>query len=285
MVPAMTRLIRLFRLFPLLALTLILTLPMVAGSATAGGSGPGQVAEIDILPGWRMTDGRHMAAVRIRLAEGWKTYWRAPGEAGIPPDFDWSGSRNLGSVSYHWPVPDVFDLNGMRTIGYTHELILPIEITPRRAGRPVTLKGEVSLGVCRDVCMPMQARLSARLPEGAAEVDKAITRALDRRPSTAAEAGLDRIRCDVAPIDDGLRLTAELALPAVGPGEVAVIETADPMVWVSEPMVARNGGLLIATADLVAPDGAPFLLDRSQVRITVLAAGQAVDIRGCSSGS
>jgi DsbC/DsbD-like thiol-disulfide interchange protein len=265
-------------------LALALSVLIASGPAHAGGSGPGEVAEIDILPGWRLADGRHMAAIRIRLADGWKTYWRAPGDAGIPPEFDWSGSRNLEGVEYHWPVPEVFDLNGMRTIGYTHELILPIELEPRRAGKAITLKGSINLGVCRDVCMPMQARVSARLGV-ATGADRVIARALDQRPDTATEAGLGRISCDLTPIDDGLRLTAELALPLVGPDEVAVIETADASVWVSEAMIARSGGLLTATADLVPPAGVPFMVDRSGVRITILAAGRAVDIRGCTAGS
>ena len=48
-----------------------------------------------------------MAAVEIRLAPGWHTYWRVPGEAGIPPRFDWSGSQNLAAVAYEWPRPEI----------------------------------------------------------------------------------------------------------------------------------------------------------------------------------
>jgi len=244
---------------------------------------PDSVAQIDVLPGWRDASGRHTAAIRIRLADGWKTYWRAPGEAGIPPSFDWSGSRNLASVEFHWPRPEVFIQNGMRTIGYKHELILPMELTPKNAGRKISLRAQISLGVCRDVCMPMQSDLSATLPAQIQGPSPMIKRALDSRPDTAAEAGVGTVSCDVKPIADGLRLTARMVLPSVGHNEVAVIETSDQSVWVSEAATTRRGKTLTATADLVPSEGAPFLLNRSDVRITVLAGARAVDIMGCGS--
>ncbi|MFY8145805.1 MAG: protein-disulfide reductase DsbD domain-containing protein, partial [Rhodobacter sp.] len=57
----------------------------------------------EVLPGWRTEQGTHMAALRLTLAPGWKTYWRSPGDAGIPPLFNWSGSQNLSGVRVHWP--------------------------------------------------------------------------------------------------------------------------------------------------------------------------------------
>src|SRR6056297_2127380 len=76
------------------------------------------MVNVSVLPGWQMSDGRHMAALRFSREDGWKTYWRAPGDAGIPPRFDWSGSGNLARVALHWPAPKVFDSYGLRTVGY-----------------------------------------------------------------------------------------------------------------------------------------------------------------------
>lgn len=258
----------------------VLAMPVSAQSTSYQ---PDLVAQIDVLPGWRDASGRHTAAIRIRLADGWKTYWRAPGEAGIPPSFDWSGSRNLASVAFHWPRPEVFEQNGMRTIGYKHELILPMELTPKNPEKKISLRGQINLGVCRDVCMPMQSDLSVNLPAQLQGPSPAITRALEMRPDTGAQAGVGQVRCDVEPIADGLRLTARMALPSVGRNEVAVIETSDQSVWISEAATTRRGNTLTATADLVPSDGAPFLLNRSDVRITVLADARAVDIMGCGS--
>lgn len=242
------------------------------------------VAQIDVLPGWRDASGNHMAALRVRLADGWKTYWRSPGEAGIPPSLDWRGSGNLAGVTFHWPVPEVFETSGMQTIGYSHELVLPMSLTPSQTGDPITLTGKVNLGVCKDVCMPMDAEISVTLPAEATKAARPIKRALNARPDTASEAGLRKAICQVEPIKDGLRLTASIDMPRVGKGEVVVVETTDPSLWVNTLSTQRDGRVLTTVADLVPISGKPFMLNRSDVRLTVLAAGRGVDIRGCTGG-
>ena len=104
-----------------------------------------------LLPGWTQPDGSRVAALEVTLAEGWHTYWRAPGDAGVPPQFNWSGSRNLKSVTVRWPQPDVFSQDGLRTIGYHDTLVLPFIVTPKNAGKPVRLNGSFDLGVCKDI--------------------------------------------------------------------------------------------------------------------------------------
>lgn len=245
---------------------------------------PDDVIVLDILPGWRTADGTHMAAIRIRLEPGWKTYWRAPGDGGIPPQFDWSGSRNISAARLIWPRPDVIEQNGVRTIGYSNEVVLPVELTPRSAGKGMALKGKVDLGVCKDICMPMTMSFSAELPADEHAPAGAIVAALADRPIAASQAGVSAVRCDVQPISDGVRLTAAITLPKISKDEVVVIETADQGVWVSQAATRRDGPVLTATSDLVPPSNAPFVLDRSGVRITVLGGARAVDIRGCNGG-
>jgi DsbC/DsbD-like thiol-disulfide interchange protein len=174
------------------------------------------VLRAELVNGWQTAAGTTMAALHLVLAPGWKTYWRAPGEAGIPPRFDWSGSQNLAAVAIHWPRPEVFDLNGLRTFGYHDELVLPIELTPRDRTRPIRLHADVDIGVCDDICVPMSLALSGDLAPGGASV-AAIRRALADAPEGAAAAGLSAARCDAEPIDDGMRLTSRLTLPPVGP--------------------------------------------------------------------
>ncbi len=274
---------------PLLSLLSLLLLlgAILPGTLRASSDGmdayaPENVARIDILPGWRLPDGRHMAALRIRLADGWKTYWRAPGDSGIPPAFDWTGSRNMEGVSILWPTPRVFDPEGLRTIGYERELVLPMAISPRRDGGPISIRGRVALGVCRDVCMPMEAEFSARLPaSGEGPGSAAIRAALARLPRSGVEAGLREISCDVEPIADGLRVTARLVLPPLGRDEVAVIEPPDQTIWVSPTELTRSGDRLTLVSDLVPANGRPFALSRSDIRISVFAEGRGVDIASC----
>lgn len=238
------------------------------------------VLSAQLRPGWQMENGSHMAAVELELAPGWKTYWRSPGDAGIPPTFDWSGSENVKSVHIHWPAPDVFEANGMQTIGYHERLVLPVEITPKDPSRPVRLSVEVELGVCDEICLPASLSLSSDLsPPGRS--DLRIESALADRAATAGEAGVTDVACLVDPIADGLRLTAKLRLPDPGQPEVVAFETADREVWVAEAVTERRGGELISMTELVPPNGAPFALDRSGITMTILAANGAVEVKGC----
>jgi DsbC/DsbD-like thiol-disulfide interchange protein len=239
------------------------------------------VLRAELRPGWQRPDGRRVTALHLRLAPEWKTYWRAPGDAGIPPSFDWSGSENLAGVRLHWPAPEVFHTNGIQSIGYHDALVLPIEIVPKDAGRPVRLALTVDLGVCRDICMPASVTLGAELA-GSGAPDAVIKSALAARPVEGREAGLGSIACTVEPIRDGMRVAAVLDLPAQGRDEAVVIEPGAPGLWVSEAAVRRDGGRLHAEADVVAADGAPFALDREAMVVTVIGtAGRAVEIRGC----
>jgi len=241
---------------------------------------PESIATAGILGGWREASGQHVAALRISLAPGWKTYWRAPGEAGIPPEFDWSGSRNVATVTPLWPVPHVFWQNGMRSIGYGGEVILPLVVSPVAKGETMHLSGRVDLGICEDICIPMSFDLSGALPAPGAP-DPAIAAAIAARPVPADAAGVTSVTCSVEPIADGLRVTAEIAMPALGREEATVVELSDPTIWVSEAVSRRDGGVLHATAEMVPPNGRPFALDRSEIRITVLSGVRGVDIRGC----
>lgn len=238
-----------------------------------------EVLSARVLPGWQTADGTRMAALELTLAKDWKTYWRSPGDAGIPPLFDWSGSENLASVRLHWPRPHVFHLNGMQSIGYTEKLILPMELTPHDPSLPILLRATVDLGVCRDICMPATLTLAAEITGGGSP-DAAIRAALESRPHSGAEAGLTAIACTVEPISDGLRLTATLRLPPTG-GDEAVVFEPGAAIWVSEAVVDRQGGQIVAVSDFVAQNGAPFALDRSRVMVTVLGRDRAVEIAGC----
>ncbi len=261
----------------------VLLIPVLPVLAQTGSNPYAQMIETRILPGWQATDGTHMAGIEIRLAPGWKTYWRAPGDAGIPPLFDWSASRNLDNATVNWPTPEVFLLSGTRTIGYENRVVLPISVAPRRVGQPVHLSGTINLGICRDVCVPVQVEIGEILKSGKSSPDPVIAAALADRPFSAREAGLERMTCTIAPTKDGITLSAEFTLPTAGGRELAVVETGDPMIWASEPKINRKGGRLFAEFDLMHASGGPFALDRSALRFTILGRSHAVDIQGCSN--
>jgi DsbC/DsbD-like thiol-disulfide interchange protein len=168
----------------------------------------------------------------------------------------------------------------MRSIGYHDAVTIPLDVT--LDGGPATLAGAIEIGVCDEICVPVSLRFSADLPEEGRR-DPAIAAALVDRPMTGEEAGA-RATCAVSPGSDGLALTVRLAMPPLGPEEAVVIESGDPGLWVSEAASRRDGDTLVATAEALSRDGGPFAIDRSDLRITVLGEGRAVDIQGCQAG-
>lgn len=76
------------------------------------------------------------AAVEFRMKPGWHIYWRSPGDAGYPPQVDWSRSDNLGAAVLRWPAPHRFSVLDLQTIGYSDRVTLPVEVSLlRRASR------------------------------------------------------------------------------------------------------------------------------------------------------
>lgn len=224
-----------------------------------------------------------MAAIKITLAPGWVTYWRAPGDSGIPPQFVFSASDVITGITPHWPTPEVFGENGMRSVGYYDSVVIPLTVDLGNASQEVAIAGEMMIGVCEEICIPVTLDFSALLPATGA-TDVAINTALADRPTTQAAANVGDVICRIDPIADGMRMTTQIDVAQTGISEHVVIETRDPRVWVSEAKSSRDGGTLSATVDMVHPSGQPFAVDRSAVRITVLGSDTAVDIRGCSAG-
>lgn len=241
------------------------------------------LAHIDLLPGWRTADGDHIAALRITLLPGWVTYWRAPGDAGIPPLLNFQGDGQIQSITPRWPTPKVFGDDGMLSIGYYDGVIVPLEVALDESAGTVAVSGEITIGVCEEICIPVSMRFDSLLPAQGAH-DATISAALSQQPISAADGGVGDVVCTVAPMADGLRVSALIDVPQRIASEHVVIETPDPRVWVSEAEVSRDGGTLSATVEMVHPTGDPFALDRSQLRITVLGGGPAIDIRGCRAG-
>ncbi|MEH6644551.1 protein-disulfide reductase DsbD domain-containing protein [Sulfitobacter sp.] len=237
-----------------------------------------------LIDGWQQADGTRISAIQLTLAPGWKTYWRAPGDAGIPPEFSWKGSRNLRGVSVSWPTPKVFEQNGMRSVGYSDQVMLPLAIAPKQAGAPVEIKLHMDIGVCKDICVPETLSLSGTLDAQGSIPVANIAAALAEQPYTASESGSKGVTCALSPSEDGLKITAKLALPSTGGPEHVVIEAGRPDIWVSEPVTSRSGNILTAEAEMVSGGTVGFAIDRSAIRFTVIGSSHAVDLRGCTPG-
>ena len=255
------------------------------GPASAGPSGI-NLPEIkaEIVQGWTRSDGRMVGALHISMDGGWKTYWRTPGDGGIPPRMDWSQSRNLSGLSALWPAPEVFVENGMTSFGFVDDLFLPIVVTPRKDGRDVDLNGFLQIGGCKEFCVPYALDVAGTLDASQTKVVAPIAAAMAEQPYSAAEAQVRDISCRIAPTNDGMAIKATINMPSAGGREFAVIETGNPELWVQEAKVSREGRTLTVASDVLHVDGAPFFLQRSEMTITVLGSDYAVEIKGCQAG-
>lgn len=262
-----------------LALAVATIVPTTAPASDTTG-----LSLVELRPGWRMADGTHMAALHIVLEPGWKTYWRAPGDVGIPPQFDWVGSENIRAVSPNWPTPEVFFEQGMRSIGYRTDVVIPLHLTPARSDGDIQLAGEMQIGICKDICIPANLSFAATLTDEVTRPDPMIAAALTDRPYTAREASVRAVTCSIEPgTDGGLVLHVSIDMPTAGGTEYVVIEADNPHLWVAEPDSHRDGATLHASTRLLHVEGRSFALDRSGLRFTVIGDARAVDIQGCSS--
>lgn len=146
------------------------------------------------------------AGLNVKLEDGWKTYWRSPGEVGLPPEIDWSASQNIESVDFQYPAPTRFRAFGIENFGYSHAVLFPLQVTLKDAGQPAVLAGNFSLLVCADVCIPDDFTLSLSLNRGSgidADVAEEITQAVAQVPLSGGESynALAHVSDDVLTVD------------------------------------------------------------------------------------
>jgi len=98
------------------------------------------------------------AGVLVELEPGWKTYWRVPGDTGIPPQFDWTGSKNNGAIEVGYPVPSRFLDAGGESIGYHDRVLFPLSVRPEKPDEMVHLQLNLFFAVCKEICIPAKAK-------------------------------------------------------------------------------------------------------------------------------
>ncbi len=261
--------------------TILATLTGILIAPIAQAQNYDDVIEARLITGWRQADGSHMSGIRFELKTGWHTYWRTPGDAGIPPSFDLSNSRNLKAAQIVWPRPEIYEQNGLRSIVYHDHVVLPLQVAPKTKGKDIQLNAQIEIGVCKDICIPKTLNISARLPADSNTRDGRIAASLADRAYSGSEAGAQNVRCRISPDADGVTLQARLDLPRVGKGEAMIIETANPLLWIAQPKMTRSGNTLTAQTQIQHVEDAPFMINRSALRITVLSDQRAVEIVGC----
>ena len=127
-----------------------------------------------------------LGGIAVQLKPGWHTYWRTPGDSGVPPRFDFSKSDNVEAVTVLWPAPKKFDDGaGGVSLGYHDQIVLPLRIVPKAADKPVTLRADVNYAVCEKLCIPVEASAELGFNSVASTEDAALFAALDTVPKPA----------------------------------------------------------------------------------------------------
>jgi DsbC/DsbD-like thiol-disulfide interchange protein len=130
------------------------------------------------------------AGVEIRLDPGWHTYWRSPGDSGVPPTFDFAGSGNVKSVNVLWPAPKRFpDGAGGHFNGYVGDVVFPLRIAAKDAAKPASLNLKLTYAYCKNICFPAEADLALRLSGKGGAEEQALVAAEARVPRRVALGG------------------------------------------------------------------------------------------------
>ncbi len=124
-------------------------------------------------------DGLYRAGVEFRLEEGWHTYWRYPGEAGIPTEASFTDSINVGTAELIFPAPQAYFDGFSTSVIYSDNVVLPLLIKRENDRRPSILNAHLTFGICKDICIPGEAEVSLVFPTSTTLEDKVADKLID----------------------------------------------------------------------------------------------------------
>lgn len=217
------------------------------------------------------------AGVEIRLGDGWKTYWRMPGDSGVPPDFDWSGSSNVAHVDVGWPAPHRMHDAGGESVGYKGEVVFPLTVRLKAPGRPARLDLKLFYAVCKNICIPAKAVVSLDLdPATPAAGDVALIRRFQRLVPARGKPAEGLISARALMLDGKPALAVLVASrAAAGPHSDIFVEGLDNA-YFHAPATSRKidkGREFILPVDGVRDAAA---LTGKRLRITLVGAGESL---------
>ncbi len=133
------------------------------GLVRAGELQAGLVAQkVAVVPGQPV-----LVGLRLIHDPHWHTYWRNPGDSGLPTKVEWRLPAGWKAQEIQWPTPIRLPVGPLANFGFEGDLLLPMVLTPPAGlsqGAEVRLEAQASWLVCKDVCIPGEATLALRLP-------------------------------------------------------------------------------------------------------------------------
>ena len=219
------------------------------------------------------------AGVEIRLAPGWHTYWRYPGDAGVPPRFDWSGSSNLAAVEVRWPAPERIPVEGgLQSIGYEGNVILPLSVRPKDPAKPVVLRLKLDFGVCQTICIPADANLALDIPAKLSATQPALAAAEARVPARTPLGKDKGLSVLAVKIENGKepRAVIDVAVPPHAPFDLFAEGPNDQWALPLPEKIDAGAGKARYSVPF---DGAPAgSLIPSHLRLTLTSGDRAIEV-------
>jgi hypothetical protein len=262
---------------------LLVLLFNIAGSSVFSQSPIIGLKSVDIIRGWRQSDDIHIAAINIKLEDGWKTYWRVPGIGGIAPILNWEKSKNIKNISQIWPTPNIYNEYGLQTIGYKDELLLPLQIQPIDKKQPIHLSITIDFGICSDVCVPIQTSVEERLPERTSFGKKNILDTLEKTILSGNKSLFKIVKCNIIPIKDGFEVNAFFeGLTSFDKDTLGVVEyPVKQNGWINQKASLVSGNQLNVHATVY--NKSIHFIDRSDLTLTIFTKNKAFEFGGCIS--
>jgi hypothetical protein len=262
---------------------LLVLLFNIVGSSVFSQSPIIGLKSVDIIRGWRQSDDIHIAAINIKLEDGWKTYWRVPGIGGIAPILNWEKSKNIKNISQIWPTPNIYNEYGLQTIGYKNELLLPLQIQPIDKKQPIHLSITIDFGICSDVCVPIQTAVEERLPERTSIGKKNILDTLEKAILSGNKSLFKIVKCNIIPIKDGFEVNAFFeGLTSFDKDTLGVVEyPVKQNGWINQKASLISSNQLSVHA--IVYNKSIHFIDRSDLTLTIFTKNKAFEFDGCIS--
>jgi hypothetical protein len=262
---------------------LLVLLFNIVGSSVFSQSPIIGLKSVDIIRGWRQSDDIHIAAINIKLEDGWKTYWRVPGIGGIAPILNWEKSKNIKNISQIWPTPNIYNEYGLQTIGYKDELLLPLQIQPIDKKQPIHLSITIDFGICSDVCVPIQTSVEEKLPERTSFGKKNILDTLEKTILSGNKSLFKIVKCNIIPIKDGFEVNAFFeGLTSFDKDTLGVVEyPVKQNGWINQKASLVSGNQLNVHATVY--NKSIHFIDRSDLTLTIFTKNKAFEFGGCIS--
>jgi DsbC/DsbD-like thiol-disulfide interchange protein len=257
---------------------MVAMLPPAHAADTSAWDGD-QRAAVRLIAGTQRGSGAatiHAAGVEIRLAPGWKTYWRYPGDSGVPPRFDFAGSRNLKSVNVRYPGPHRLADESGTSIGYKNHVTFPLEVVPQDPREPVSLALKIDYAICEKICIPAEGKAEVTLTGRPAAEYAALARGDMRVPARAkiGDAGPLAIR---AVTREGKRMLVDVAAPAA---DVELFAEGPSPEWALPVPAAVDGAPAGQQRFAFELDGLPANASPAgaELTLTAVAGGRAIEV-------